>query len=487
LNFDLKVGFSCNNDCIHCVVADKRETKDLSTQELKDIILNIPKNSSVIFTGGEPTIRQDFIELCKFTKDLNHMVILQTNGTMFSSEEFTQETAKYLDDVLIAIHSFDENTHNKIVRCRTEENMYNKTIEGFKNLIKYNIRTNTQTVISKLNIETLPETYRFIQSIAPKIRMNLTFPHPMGAAYVNHDLVVPKYSEIKPYIQTILKEYGKYLYVEAIPICYLYPYQDICYSGDMHLLEKKAMGMDPANKNSKLFDENGITNDYRINDLSSKRKAKKCYDCIYTNKCVGVWQEYIEFYKDSLDLFPIKNDYDIINKFNGISKNITDIIIDEPNNIESEIKKIIKDGYTSLKIICNKNIDNILLLDEYLNNFNNIQLDMFSNELISEKTIQFMKNFITFCKIPLLQLSDEHLHNNIINCSNQDIQIIGDITINELNKDIVCDIIDSYIKDSDYFMKEINIKSDIPDYDFTEILNHDINKTNIKIRIANDM
>ena len=35
---DLKVGFSCNNNCIHCVISDKFSERDLTLQEIKIII-----------------------------------------------------------------------------------------------------------------------------------------------------------------------------------------------------------------------------------------------------------------------------------------------------------------------------------------------------------------------------------------------------------------------------------------------------------------
>ena len=55
--FDLKVGFSCNNDCIHCVITDKKDTKDLTTEEIKKVIDTIPTDTMVGFTGGEFFIR----------------------------------------------------------------------------------------------------------------------------------------------------------------------------------------------------------------------------------------------------------------------------------------------------------------------------------------------------------------------------------------------------------------------------------------------
>jgi len=45
---------------------------------------------------------------------------------------------------------------------------------------------------------------------------------------------------------------------------------------------------------------------YNLNDVQCHRKAPKCKDCIYNSQCIGVWKEYIEIFKDRLDLFPVK-------------------------------------------------------------------------------------------------------------------------------------------------------------------------------------
>jgi len=300
--FDLKVGFTCNNNCVHCVITDKKGTKDLTTQEIKDIISSVPKGKVIGFTGGEATIRPDFIELLTFAKQTGHPTSLQTNGAQFSDWDFAADASKVLDGVLIAIHSHIPEVHTSIVRV---PGMYEKTIEGFKNIVALKIPCTTQTVISKLNIKDLPETYDFIQSIKPGIRMNLTFPHPNGNALHNADVVVPRYSEIASIIRRILSKYARLLNVEAIPMCYLYPYQDEVYNFDEHIVVDKRSGIDPANVNNEYFDNKGITNDYSQSMLSEKRKGPKCAQCAFNSRCVGVWKEYVQIHGKHFDLFPV--------------------------------------------------------------------------------------------------------------------------------------------------------------------------------------
>lgn len=316
-HFDMKVGFTCNNNCIHCVVGDKRRVfpDDLTLDEIKNYILTKANGADfVTLTGGEISIRPDFFDIVKFVYDLGMKVQIQTNGTGFADKELTQKLAPYINFVLIAIHSIDEEVHNKIVKDKTNK-MFKTTMQGLQNIADAGIPFATQTVISSLNFPTLYETYASLQEKYPGIKMHLTYPHPMGNALENKDIVCLPYSSMKTDLQRIFRDFGQHLLVEAIPLCYIYPYEDkIYYNHDLMILKEVGkstrVGVDPSNSRVgastyDLFDEVGFTEDYSRNDLLSKRKGPKCKECVFNYDCPGVWKEYMDFFKNKLDLFPI--------------------------------------------------------------------------------------------------------------------------------------------------------------------------------------
>ncbi|MFW6226265.1 MAG: radical SAM protein, partial [bacterium] len=62
-NFDIKIGYECNNNCRHCVVSDNYKFGNvcdyqITAQEIIDK-LKITKAKYITITGGEPTIRKD--------------------------------------------------------------------------------------------------------------------------------------------------------------------------------------------------------------------------------------------------------------------------------------------------------------------------------------------------------------------------------------------------------------------------------------------
>ena len=77
----------CNLRCKMCEVSKNSTTEEseLSTEKVKDIILQIRDMgiTHIIFSGGEPLLRKDLVEIIRFSHENNiHMVDLITNGTM---------------------------------------------------------------------------------------------------------------------------------------------------------------------------------------------------------------------------------------------------------------------------------------------------------------------------------------------------------------------------------------------------------------------
>lgn len=307
--FDLKLGFKCNNNCIHCVVANKRSAGMLSLEEIEKIILKVPQGEEIQLTGGEPSIHpqlKDILEICNAN---NHPVVIQTNGTGFSDSNLLESCGPYINHIHIAIHSSYPQIHDEIVQ---QKGMWERTIQAFKNLIDYqrekksSLCITTQTVLSKKNIPTLYDTFTFIQKMLPGTYMSMTFPHIMGNAWNNRKSIIFRYSEYKDEIQKTLKAYKDHIFTEAIPPCYLYPYhREVCTA------EKDLMMDFLSGQHTRIgvdFSDFMGEKDYCLLDLESHKKAPLCLKCDLYNECVGVWEEYIDLFKDKLDLYPIREE-----------------------------------------------------------------------------------------------------------------------------------------------------------------------------------
>ena len=123
---DIKVGYSCNNNCVHCVVTDHRDiikrtqkTIDRTFDECKREIFVAKENGAeeIVLTGGEASIRDDFLDILTILHDKGLRVNLQTNGRVFHVYEFARKTAEFTNIYFsIALHGIMRNCMIKLLK-----------------------------------------------------------------------------------------------------------------------------------------------------------------------------------------------------------------------------------------------------------------------------------------------------------------------------------------------------------------------------------
>jgi radical SAM protein with 4Fe4S-binding SPASM domain len=283
-NLDIKLGFTCNNNCRHCVIAAKRHLGDKNTEEIKRELEAGRQNGceQITITGGEPTIRPDIFEIVSYSKDLGYRLIqLQTNGRMFFSEEFARKLMDAgIDEFVVAIHGHEPSVHDFITRA---PGSFIQTVQGIKNLKKHNAYIYTNTVITKLNYKILPELTKLLIDLKVD-HIQFAFVHPMGNAHLYYEEIVPNVSECINYIHKALdicRENNTTTTVEAIPFCWMQGYEE-------HVVELYM-------PNCELRDMDRTDYNFEVTRREKgKFKSKSCAKCKYDAVCEGFWREYAE-------------------------------------------------------------------------------------------------------------------------------------------------------------------------------------------------
>lgn len=139
----------CNQKCTNCYAAGQHqaEVKELSTEEWKKIIdkcreAYIPQ---LTFTGGEPTMRNDLVELIDHAQWF--VTRLNTNGILLSEELCKQLYEVSLDSVQITLYSSDKDEHETL----TGSHAFDKTVQGIKNALAAGLNVSVNTPICKTN------------------------------------------------------------------------------------------------------------------------------------------------------------------------------------------------------------------------------------------------------------------------------------------------------------------------------------------------
>jgi len=139
----------CNQKCLHCYAANQEyaETKELSTEEWKKVIDICKKNCipQLTFTGGEPTLREDLVELIDYSKWF--VTRLNTNGVLLTKELCKKLFEASLDSIQVTLYSSDPKKHNKLVGAENFE----QTVQGIKNAIAAGLNVSINTPLCSIN------------------------------------------------------------------------------------------------------------------------------------------------------------------------------------------------------------------------------------------------------------------------------------------------------------------------------------------------
>ena len=281
---DLKVGFSCNNHCRFCVQGDKR-TKfgDKDTERIKKEMEEAVKDcQGIVLTGGEVTLRSDFLELVRYAKKVGFKAIqVQTNGRMFAYPDFCKKTIKAgANEFSPALHGHNGELHDYLTRA---EGSFEQTVQGIKNLKALNQKVITNTVVTRSNYRHLPEIAELLVSLRVD-QYQFAFVHALGSAKENFKEVVPRFELVEPYIKKGLDvgiKTNTSVMTEAIPFCFMKGYEN--YVAEQVIPD------------TKIFDANDIVENFtKARQTQGKKKADKCKKCDYFEKCEGPWKEYPE-------------------------------------------------------------------------------------------------------------------------------------------------------------------------------------------------
>ena len=164
----------CNQKCLHCYAAGQplSDTPELTTAQWREILsklraANVPQ---VTFTGGEPTLRADLVELVEVAQWF--VTRLNTNGRLLTPELCRRLYEASLDSVQVTLYSHDPAIHNALVGAEG----FDDTVAGIKNAVAAGLSVSVNTPLCSLNTD-YAATVRFV--------------HELGVRYVTCSGLIP--------------------------------------------------------------------------------------------------------------------------------------------------------------------------------------------------------------------------------------------------------------------------------------------------------
>jgi MoaA/NifB/PqqE/SkfB family radical SAM enzyme len=141
----------CNLRCTHCLLCPQDEDMRPENERFRyfEIISKIRQlgGQNILFTGGEPFMVADLLEIAEYAKSLGMSVSVITNGTLFN-ESSIERCSKLFDVVGVSIDGL-EIEHDSI----RGDGLFKRTTQFITSLLQTNIQVIVYIVVNGINID----------------------------------------------------------------------------------------------------------------------------------------------------------------------------------------------------------------------------------------------------------------------------------------------------------------------------------------------
>ena len=163
--------FGCQLHCRHCYTDCYNKSvylkKELATDEVKYILDKMQRVGVIwlCFTGGDPLIRPDFLDIYSYAKQKGFIITVFTNGYSMSRRIVRYFSKKPPFVIEITLNSVTERSYENISQLQCS---FSKVMDNIKVIMKENIPFKIKTQITKDNLEELPKIKNFVEGLGLK-------------------------------------------------------------------------------------------------------------------------------------------------------------------------------------------------------------------------------------------------------------------------------------------------------------------------------
>ncbi|MEM5786400.1 MAG: radical SAM protein, partial [Syntrophobacteraceae bacterium] len=153
----------CNLKCVHCYAHARDEAfkGELSNQEGKAVLDDLAAFGSpvILFSGGEPLVRPDLIELAEYAVGKGMRAVISTNGTLINSRVAAALKKVGLSYVGISLDGLREVND----RFRGVKGSYDKAMDGIKACQDAGIKVGLRFTMNRLNAGEIPGIFDLLE------------------------------------------------------------------------------------------------------------------------------------------------------------------------------------------------------------------------------------------------------------------------------------------------------------------------------------
>ena len=280
----VQLGGQCDSKCTFCFTEWIRHEPKLTFQQAKralDEAAQIPTVETVVFTGGEPTIRNDLMELAGYAAVLGFRSIgLQTNGHRIANPVYLDRivTAGF-QKVLLSLHGVRASTHDSITCHRGSFELAHRALTALGR--RKDVATEVNFVVCPQNKHEAREFVTLVRDAAPAASIRYSFPIVEGAAYDNIEATLPT---MESYVETV---------AQAVRLAHSYNLR--VSTANVPPCVSSAVGLPPnyllSQRRTMLGVSPFVSSSAQRGELSAKVAA--CEACLFARDCGGLQLAYL--------------------------------------------------------------------------------------------------------------------------------------------------------------------------------------------------
>jgi 12,18-didecarboxysiroheme deacetylase len=157
------VGQRCNLKCVHCYShsLNREYSGELSTEEGKTLIEDLARFGSpvILFSGGEPLLRKDLLDLGLLATARGMRAVISTNGTLITRKMAGELKRIGLSYVGVSLDGMRETND----RFRGVEGAFDAALAGIRNCQDEGIKVGLRFTINRRNAADVPQIFDLIE------------------------------------------------------------------------------------------------------------------------------------------------------------------------------------------------------------------------------------------------------------------------------------------------------------------------------------
>ncbi len=164
-SFVLEITARCNNNCRHCYINlpeqdHEAKKKEMSLEALEAIADEAISLGAVwcVLTGGEPLLREDFIDIYLAMKRKGLLVAVSTNATLVNADHIRLFKRYPPRDVEVSVYGITPETYERVTR---KSGSFDAFITGVNRFLQNGIRVRLKAMAIRSNVHEFPAIARF--------------------------------------------------------------------------------------------------------------------------------------------------------------------------------------------------------------------------------------------------------------------------------------------------------------------------------------